>query len=447
MEVDAPRTIGFSFLGKPIEVRHWGNPTAPLRILFVCGQHGDERGIRRALKNFVQRDLAGILSRTPQLQVAIVAEANPDGAELGVRKNAQGIDLNRDHLMLEAPETRAIHRFVGAWKPQLVVDMHNFPARRKFLQDAGLQLAWDVCLDYPSNPAAGMGEGHPLMDSLLAGLELDLETSGYRFGRYCVLDPQRGVRHGTPRLVDARNVLTLRHGALTLLLEARNPSQLESRQQRRHVRHAVAHACAGILDWCQHHQHQLLALRETTYAEPRIPLRFRRQVASAGLSAPVRSISDGASSALHFPRYRPLTQGRRTVRAPYAYAVPIAAHSILRVLDRHGFQSYLAARGEHFVVAESLYGFSRKSSRQARTPLPWMSNLRYERSLEGFVIFPYQQPGGRLLALMLEPASVYSLHRGLGGIQEIQPGTLCPVRRVLAPCSPIGCDSIFEVAS
>ncbi|MCU0227901.1 MAG: hypothetical protein MUF01_09715 [Bryobacterales bacterium] len=445
--LDTPLTIGFSFLGKPLEVRHWGNPTAPLRVLFLCGQHGDERGIRRALGEFVQKQLAGLLAGMPHLQLAILADANPDGYELGVRQNAQGIDLNRDHLRLEAPETRAIHRFVGAWKPHLVVDMHNFPVRRKVLQQAELRLDWDVCLDYPSNPASGLSTGHPLLQSLMAALKLDLEANAFRFGRYCVFDSKNGVRHGTPHLVDARNVLTLRHGALTLLLEARNPSSQEDRAQRRHVRQAVARACEGILRWCQLHQTELATPAALLSTQARIPLRFRRPLSPEGFLAPVADLHSGEPSSLCFPRYRPQTQGRRHVESPFAYAVPVAAHDLLRVLARHGFQSYLAARGERCIVSESLYGGVGPQPPADAPRLPRMSSLRYERSLEGFVIFPFQQPGAKLLALMLEPESVYSLHRLFTRSNKMQLGSLCPVRRVLLPCSPLGCDFFFEVAS
>jgi hypothetical protein len=441
------RTIGFSVQGKPLEVQHWGSATAGLRVLFVCGQHGDERGIRRALGDFLRKDLPVLLAEEPDVQVCILADANPDGAAARSRLNAQGIDINRDHLMLEAPETRAIHRFVQSWQPQLVVDMHNFPSRREHLTTKGLRLGWDVCMDYPSNPATGFGKGHPVIDNLMDALKLDLGLNGYRFGRYSILKADGSARHSTPHLVDARNVLTLRHGAVTLLLEARNPGTNESRTERRHVRRAVAHACSGILRWCRQHWEALGQLGRDLPANDRIPLRHRRRVDDAGLEVPVAAVDNSEESALHFPTYRPHTQGRRRIEPPFGYAVPLAEHGLLQVLARHGFHSFLAGRGERFAVSESIYGFRKASNQEGTSKLPGVSRLRYDRSLEGFVVFPYAQAGGRLLALMLEATSVYALHRRLPSANEIQPGTICPVRRVVAPCSPTGCDSIFEVAS
>ena len=43
----------------------------------------------------------------------------------GIRENAQGFDLNRDYIKLEAPETRAMVRFITRWDPAVIIDCHT----------------------------------------------------------------------------------------------------------------------------------------------------------------------------------------------------------------------------------------------------------------------------------------------------------------------------------
>lgn len=43
----------------------------------------------------------------------------------GVRENAQGLDLNRDFIKLEAPETRGLVKFLNDWDPHLFIDCHT----------------------------------------------------------------------------------------------------------------------------------------------------------------------------------------------------------------------------------------------------------------------------------------------------------------------------------
>lgn len=44
---------------------------------------------------------------------------------MGIRENAAGLDLNRDFVKLEAPETRALVRAFNQWDPHLFIDTHT----------------------------------------------------------------------------------------------------------------------------------------------------------------------------------------------------------------------------------------------------------------------------------------------------------------------------------
>lgn len=58
----------------------------------------------------------GVQNRTDQ--------AGPEEG-YGIRENAAGLDLNRDFVKAEAPETRALMKFVREWDPAVMVDCHT----------------------------------------------------------------------------------------------------------------------------------------------------------------------------------------------------------------------------------------------------------------------------------------------------------------------------------
>lgn len=58
----------------------------------------------------------GVQNRTEQ-------DGPADG--YGIRENAKGLDLNRDFVKAEAPETRALMKFVREWDPAIMVDCHT----------------------------------------------------------------------------------------------------------------------------------------------------------------------------------------------------------------------------------------------------------------------------------------------------------------------------------
>lgn len=73
-----------------------------------------------------------VLCMVPSYNVDANEDRSPDHRpgqegpeEMGARENGQGLDLNRDYVKLEAPETRALVRFTNTWDPTIIVDTHT----------------------------------------------------------------------------------------------------------------------------------------------------------------------------------------------------------------------------------------------------------------------------------------------------------------------------------
>ena len=97
--------IGRSWQGRPIRAVVVGDPNAGRRILVVGCIHGDECAGVAVTRRLARR------SAPDGVAVWIVHNLNPDGAALGVRQNAHGVDLNRNF----ASEWRLSGR---RWDPQ-----------------------------------------------------------------------------------------------------------------------------------------------------------------------------------------------------------------------------------------------------------------------------------------------------------------------------------------
>ena len=97
-----------------------------VRVLVIGAQHGIERaGLEVGLR--LARDLTtGRLSGLREgMEVRIVPMANPWGVENRRRETETGVDLATDHVRLAAAETRAVWTEYAAWRPHVVLDLHE----------------------------------------------------------------------------------------------------------------------------------------------------------------------------------------------------------------------------------------------------------------------------------------------------------------------------------
>jgi hypothetical protein len=120
--------IGQSVEGRSINHVWFG--TGPMHVLLWSQMHGDEPTATSALLDILHI-VAGHQADAPvqrlleRLTIHFVPMLNPDGAQRFQRRNAQGLDINRDALLLQAPESLALKALRGRLQPALGFNLHN----------------------------------------------------------------------------------------------------------------------------------------------------------------------------------------------------------------------------------------------------------------------------------------------------------------------------------
>lgn len=408
--------IGLSEQQRPLTVRFLGRTDSPLRVFIMAGQHGDERYGRKAVGRFVKvfSKPGKFESRFPHIQIAVLENANPDGAAKKTRNNAIDIDLNRDHLLLDSKENKAIHRFVGSWKPHVIIDVHNFPSRRKHLLQKDRVIYYDVFVDIPTNPAVRLSINKDQIASIIQQVQSELSKHGFSCERYTIVQPSGKARHSTPDIVDARNFLALRYGALVLLLEGRSPTREDGSCGRKHIVKAQYRAILSVLRQVQSYRKQLV---KPDKPAARIPIRSKYVLSGRPLKMIFRNPKTNELDSVVISEYTPDLLVTKYVDLPKAYAVPFSKTRTIEILSKHGFsfgQSDAVEPIEYYVP-------STRKKPKIRTE---------DRSLKDYAIFPVDQKGGPILALMLEPRSKYGLHRYPDQKSEIGMEAGYPILRI-----------------
>lgn len=120
--------IGRSVQGRPLVALHMGE--GPVKVLAWSQMHGDESTASMALLDLVH----WVVSDEPDavrdrllasISLTLVPMLNPDGAERFQRRNAQGVDINRDARRLVTPEARILKQLRDEIQPVVGFNLHN----------------------------------------------------------------------------------------------------------------------------------------------------------------------------------------------------------------------------------------------------------------------------------------------------------------------------------
>jgi hypothetical protein len=133
LQRDGADLFHFEQIGRSVEGRsitHVWFGTGPLHVMLWSQMHGDEPTATAALFDifdYARRHRAdpAVASLLSRLTLHVVPMLNPDGAERFQRRNAQGIDINRDALRLQTPEGIALKALRDRVKPAVGFNLHN----------------------------------------------------------------------------------------------------------------------------------------------------------------------------------------------------------------------------------------------------------------------------------------------------------------------------------
>ncbi len=122
------KVVGRSAEGR--EIRRLTFGSGPTTVLLWSQMHGDESTATMALVDMVrffreQPDHPLARRIADGSTVHLVLMLNPDGAERFQRRNAQGIDVNRDARRLATPEGQLLKKITDELKPAFGFNLHD----------------------------------------------------------------------------------------------------------------------------------------------------------------------------------------------------------------------------------------------------------------------------------------------------------------------------------
>lgn len=411
----------------PAEARSSGKPVVFLQANIHAGEVEGKEAALMLLRDLTVGPLTSLLD---SLVLLVVPIYNSDGNErvapgeinrpgqngpaiVGRRANGDGLDLNRDYVKMEAPETRGAAAVLRAWDPDLFVDLHTTNGSYH-----GYALTYATGLNPNDTPATAYVRDR-ILPELRSRMARRHRRATFWYGNFRNQNPDslvQGWESYDPRPRFGTNWMGMR-GRLAVLSEAYSNDDFATRVAStysfvRELLGLVAERSVAIRAAVRRSDRvrtDSVAIR-STLGPPTMQdvVAELTEPAGAGDGGYARRRRTGTFRTIRMPGYDHFVATRREAR-PAAYLIPAAHEAVVELLRRHGIavdQLERPWRGEveRFLIDSVMVGEPFEGHRPLTVEGRW-TDAQAGAAKAGWFAVSTDQPLGTLAAYLLEPAS------------------------------------------
>ena len=437
----------------PAEAHRSGKPIVYLQANIHGGEVEGKEVAQMLLRDLTHGRLGPLLD---SLVLLVVPIYNADGndrmgpgdqnrpgqngpAVVGQNPNGLWLNLNRDYVKLEAPETRAAVELIAAWDPDLFIDLHTTNGSYH-----GYVLTYAPGLNPNSNPATDFVRNH-FLPAVRDRMQRRHRQQTFSYGNFRSQDPDSltlGWETYDARPRFGTNWMGLR-GRLAVLSEGYSNADFKTRIQATYnfvveVLSLAAEQGLSIKSLVQASSRwkaDSVAVR-SMLAPPTIHPVIAEITRSAGegTGGYARRQRTGVYRSIRMPVFDRFTAARKEL-LPAAYLVPSRLRSVVDLLRRQGVEVDSLTepwRGpvQAFAVESLTVGPLFEGHRTVQAEGRWSDEAKDTAITAGWYLVSTTQPLGVLAAYLLEPASEDGVVTWNLLDREIQPGTAFPLLRL-----------------
>jgi len=443
--------IGTSVAGKPIPALFFSQDAVfasqrekkPI-VLIICQQHGNEPSSKEAAMIVARSLLNENSALLNNIDLILVPQVNPDGADAGTRQNANDMDLNRNHVILSEPESNAVHQLFLDWMPEVTLDVHEYNAILESWLDAGYLKDAEEMLGGVTNlnidPEIISFSRNVFIPETGAAIEED----GFRFHRYIVGDPflESVVRYSTTAINDGRQSMGI-YNSLSFIIEGKRYGNLTNEIERR--TNGQVSAMINFMKTTDRHAGQMLSLarearlRMLDVEQSLIQMDYYPDEDNPTLNFPVYDLNTREHTMRELDHFKALVKVKKSVTKPAAYFFPATETKLIELLHKHRIPMLVLTNNQQ--VETETYRIKHVTDAVDEEKSTYLIDLDKTVQIEtlpaGSIIVPVEGAASNLIPLILEPESTWGIvsDRGAGKYRfkaYLREGEAYPVKRLAA---------------
>ncbi|NWG26939.1 MAG: hypothetical protein HXY48_00235 [Ignavibacteriaceae bacterium] len=336
---ESSQLLKVDIIGKSVEGRNlyalkfsnsiFGEDTSKIKVLIFAQQHGNEQsGKEGAL--LLSRELLKTEKEYlfDKIDLALIPQMNPDGSEINVRRNFNGADLNRNHLILTEPETIALHKLFDTYLFEATMDVHEYYPYTEDYINYGYVKYFDEQVGTTTNPNVSIRIRRFSNDEYLTYIKKFLNDRNFSFHNYIPGGPPEInlIRHSTYDINDGRQSLGIQN-SFSFIQEGKNGRDSIDNIQRRAEGQAAG--MMGFLLFIYENVYKIKSLvkqeREKlilSSINENVAMQMDHIKTGEQLNLTLHSLSTDSDTVIIVNDYRPVVNSIYDVKRPLGYLIP-----------------------------------------------------------------------------------------------------------------------------
>jgi hypothetical protein len=439
-------------IGKSVEGRdiyamkvsssEFGKDESKIKVLIFAQQHGNEQsGKEGALilaENLLKPEFRYLFDR---IDLALIPQVNPDGSELNQRRNANDMDLNRNHLILTEPETMALHRFFDQYLFQVSMDVHEYYLFDEEWMKYGYRKNSDITVGAITNINVSEKIRNFSNAKYLPFILKYFSDRNFSSFEYCPGGPpaETYIRHSTFDINDGRQSLGIQN-TLSFIQEGMNGED-SFVQNISHRAEGQMTGMMGLLEFAYEHHKQIKKMVKSERSRmldfkkgETISIQMDHGENGTQLVLPVVSLNSMTDSLIIIKNYRPIVNSLFEIEKPVGYLIPVHSKELTDWIQRQGLNYSQIELNEKISIEQ--YFINQIDSINFEGDIvvnPSLEKKEVTHSIrtEDYLYVSVEQLKGNLIVQALEPKSMLGLVTYSQFAHLLRAGELFPILRVV----------------
>jgi len=342
-------------IGKSVEGRNlyamkfsdsgFGVEKSKIKVLIFAQQHGNEQSGKEGALMFA----AALLQPEnrylfQEIDLVLVPQVNPDGSEINQRRNKNDADLNRNHLILTEPETKAIHQLFDKYLFEVTLDVHEYYPWDENWIKLGYRKNTDITVGTTTNINISPKIRKLSQEKVLPFMLKYLSDRQFSSFEYSPGGPPEinYIRHSTFDINDGRQSLGIQN-TFSFIQEGMNGEDNLAGNIQNRARGQMT-GMFSLLTFVNQNKNKIKNIvsgeRKKLGNGSNTPVAIQMEHVANGeqLNLPVYAYKTGADSVIVVNDFRPVVKSILDVDKPAGYLIPTQATELVKWAERHNLK-------------------------------------------------------------------------------------------------------------